>query len=137
MWTLDELLSAGTALGILSPKTIEERYSRVGGIPRIVYAADVTSYEAFLSKQRKIVNCLSSMDAHQIVTRVIEDTEDMSSTQPKSALMGYMVEEGDESFERKLPVLVSHFVETLIIGKYMVGWWNETMKDEQGGGISF
>jgi len=136
LWSLEELLAARHVFGMDDEALIKQRYQEVGGVPRHVFTRLESRFSSVLKRQRKAVHGLSSPHARQIVTGEIETIDDMSTEQPKSATMGYMVK-GIGTFDEPIAIIVLDHANTSIIGKFMREWWTTKFANIEQGRLIF
>jgi hypothetical protein len=122
VWELGELLQARLVLGsTVTAGEVEDRYGRVGGVPRHIFASD-TSFEDALRRQDTAVKLLTAQQVKAVsvkfaVEAIVEDTFEPS--QPKSALIGYRISADDKG--------AFSIYQVEVIRRFMMDMWQDLL----------
>ena len=140
LWKLEELLSARSSLMDRGPQLSEtiigERFLVVGGVPRHIFASEDTYLDA-LDAQDKAVNALSEDQALHMAKKEMDAVGTFAPDQPKSALIGYILDSTTKGFRRAEVVPISQTVVEEVWKKFMASLWNTMIQDGKDGWKGF
>ena len=134
VWTLNELLNAKHFMdNSLSDDTIVSRFERVGGVPRHIFADDVT-FAGILRAQESALNSLREDQLRKLTSNDMNSVQTFEGGEPKSLLMVY--ESSSESnFQDFTVTVASKLVISKLVEKYAMFMWNlmVSLSAQQGG----
>jgi hypothetical protein len=101
VWELHELLHARPVVRpAMTDQQVKDRYLCVGGVPRHIFADD-ESFMEVLDLQSNSLNSLTDQQVTDLANLHLRSFTTFDESQPKSALIGYRVSDGDDgSFSR-------------------------------------
>jgi len=93
----------------------------------------VDSYRQALENQDRALALITQENAERIALGKIKEADSMDPIQPKSAIMGYVDDPKDISFDKGIAVLVSEQVKELIFFSFMKNLWSIMLKRGRDG----
>ena len=135
LWTLNELITAGPKIDSgITQKEIISRYRQIGGVPGNIFSTP-ESLKAALVKQDEAVNELSEKQVMDIANKNVKDLSTFASSQPRSAIMGYLVpeENGKPLFRTCAVELLSPLVAEKVYSTHMRILWNTMISLKENG----
>ena len=135
LWTLNELITAGPKIDSgITRNEIISRYRQVGGVPGNVFTTP-ESLQAALVKQDEAVKELSEKQVKDIAAKNVKDLSTFASSQPRSAIMGYLVpeESGKPLFRTCAVELLSPLVAEKVYSTHMRILWNTMISLKENG----
>jgi hypothetical protein len=125
LWELEELLRARPVLGPqLSVAEVKNRYYQVGGVPRQVFADDV-SFSRTLDLQSLAVSDLTPDQLEKIATLQVKSVTTFDPAQPKSALLGFRVPGDDGTFSRYTVHIIAPRLALVLYREFMKAIWSK------------
>ena len=122
VWTYDELESASAVLSNITIAELSERYNKVGGVPRQMFAARDT-YENFLQKIDNALNNLSPDQVEKLAWGRLDEVGTLDEKEPKSSII--VVENKSPSdFKTKKIILRSKNLQLKFWRRYSSTHWS-------------
>jgi hypothetical protein len=122
VWILYELLKARPYINSnLTSEDIEDRYQKVGGIPRHIFSSNA-AFAAVLDNQENAINGLSEVQVRRLALGNVASAQTFGGNQPKSILMVY--ECTDPNFKNFTVSVSSSRVAQLLVENHKVVLWN-------------
>jgi hypothetical protein len=137
IWSWAELLQAREYLNAnskvkLSLEEMRVRYMNVGGVPRHLWTQEKL-FEPLKQTQALAVNKLSPMQAEQITMGEWEVLATDDSSQPKSSIIGYIIESNNFLVPKVTPI--SLMIHKLVIEKHMRNIWRTAFNHPNPGPV--
>ena len=120
MWSLHEILKSKCYLSSSPPSDEEltERFQKVGGVPRHVFLPE-EAFDRCIQSQNDAVRALTLPQAQWIVEETWDAVGSFGSNQPKSALIGYALLQGETRFSPRHVTFVSQLVAESIAERFI------------------
>ena len=138
LWSWDEIQAANEVLIGQIPANetkrfdLEQRFHEMGGVPRNIYSV-IDFYRQALKNQDRALALINPENAERIALGKIMDVDSMDPNQPKSAIMGYVLDPRDVAFDQGIAVLVSEQVKELVFFKFMKNLWSIMLRSGDDG----
>ena len=131
VWTLSELIASSsylTAKCHLDESEIRARFGRFGGVPRYVFATDISSCE---SKQIQCLEMINDEAAISLAHKNRSAIRSSSKDLPKGMLLSYILSpEENQTYKTGFAVFSSEYVYNWIVDKFKFQLWKEMVRDE-------
>jgi hypothetical protein len=122
VWNLLELSNAGPYINPnITMDDIEDRYQKVGGIPRHIFG-DIDEFAMVLDDQETAINGLSEIHVRRLALGNIASAQTFGMDQPKSILMVYQC--SDPNFKKFTVSVASSRVAQLLVQSHKTVLWN-------------
>lgn len=129
VWNLFALLNARPYVNPnLTEDDLEDRFQKVGGIPRYIFTSNA-SFQNTLDDQKLAINSLSNEQLRLLTLGDVSAVQTFEEGQPKSILMVY--DSSDSNFEKFNVAVSSRCVLQLLVKKHEKILWNVIV--DQGG----
>jgi len=108
----------------------------MGGVPRHIFCR-LRSYKDYKKAQKRALDSLYGDQARKLALNEVTEVDNKETKQPRSAIIGYIVDSTDETFSDEQVVIVSEGVEEAIYSKFIKLVWNIMLERGPVGGDIF